>query len=72
MLAAIGHGGLKEGQVINKLQYEYEKKHPKHTTDKDILAAVNNSSSQSETASIKSKSGIVVAGIDDEIGRAHV
>ncbi len=65
VLAAIGHGGLKEGQVINKLQYEYEKKHPKHTTDKDILAAVNNSSSQSETASIKSKSGIVVAGIDD-------
>ncbi|MDE7051970.1 MAG: ACT domain-containing protein, partial [Lachnospiraceae bacterium] len=33
--------------------------------DKDILAAVNNSSSQSETASVKSKSGIVVAGIDD-------
>ncbi len=65
VLAAIGHGGLKEGQVINKLQYEYEKKHPKHTTDKDILAAVNNSSSQSETASVKSKSGIVVAGIDD-------
>ena len=62
VLAAIGHGGLKEGQVINKLQYEYEKKHPKHTTDKDILAAVNNSSSQSETASVKSKSGIVVAG----------
>ena len=65
VLAAIVHGGLKEGQVINKLQYEYEKKHPKHTTDKDILAAVNNSSSQSETASVKSKSGIVVAGIDD-------
>ncbi len=65
VLAAIGHGGLKEGQVINKLQYEYEKKHPKHTTDKDILAAVNNSSSQNETASVKSKSGIVVAGIDD-------
>jgi len=65
VLAAIGHGGLKEGQVINKLQYEYEKKHPKHTTDKDILAAVNSSSSQSETASVKSKSGIIVAGIDD-------
>lgn len=65
VLAAIGHGGLKEGQVINKLQYEYEKKHPKHTTDKDILEAVNSSSSQSETASVKSKSGIVVAGIND-------
>ena len=39
VLAAIGHGGLKEGQVINKLQYEYDKKNPKHTTDKDILEA---------------------------------
>lgn len=65
VLAAIGHGGLKEGQVINKLQYEYEKKHPKHTTDKDILEAVNSSPAQNETASVKSKSGIVVAGIDD-------
>ena len=25
-LAAVGHGGLKEGQVINKLLEEYQKK----------------------------------------------
>lgn len=70
VLAAVGHGGLKEGQVINKLQDEYDKKHPKHTTDKDILDAINGTSSQTgavsgKPASIKSKSGIVVAGIDD-------
>ena len=71
VLAAIGHGGLKEGQVINKLQYEYEKKHPKHSTDEDILEAVNNSLPQSGVssgkaqASVKSKSGIIVAGLDD-------
>ena len=41
VLAAIGHGGLKEGQVVNKLQDAYRKKNPVHTTDKQILEAVN-------------------------------
>lgn len=69
VLAAIGHGGLKEGQVVNKLQDAYNKKNPKHTTDKDILEAVGqNSSAENQgrvAATVKSKSGIVVAGIDD-------
>ena len=29
VLAAVGHGGLKEGQVVNKLVEEYEKVHKK-------------------------------------------
>ena len=70
VLAAIGHGGLKEGQVINKLQDAYRKQNPSYTTDKDILDAVNGKSKSANTAAprlaaIKSKSGIVVAGIDD-------
>lgn len=72
VLAAIGHGGLKEGQVVNKLQDAYRKKNPVHTTDKQILEAVNKenqlqgqSGSSSKPAAVKSKSGIVVAGIDD-------
>ncbi|MDO4166843.1 MAG: bifunctional (p)ppGpp synthetase/guanosine-3',5'-bis(diphosphate) 3'-pyrophosphohydrolase [Eubacteriales bacterium] len=69
VLAAIGHGGLKEGQVVMKLQDAYQKKNPKHTTDQDILNAVNAGAvaqgTMSHRASIKSKSGIVVAGIDD-------
>ena len=69
-MAALGHGGLKEGQVINKLQDAYRKKNPQFATDKDILEAVgkNNASSNGQTgamAAIKSKSGIVVAGLDD-------
>ena len=70
VLAAIGHGGLKEGQVVNKLQDAYRKKNPPHATDEDILQAVNGkkkTQGMSKLASIKSKSGIVV-----EIGRAHV
>lgn len=33
ILAAIGHGGLKEGQVINKLVEEYDKENRKNLTD---------------------------------------
>lgn len=70
VLAAIGHGGLKEGQVINKLQAAYRKQNPAHTTDKEILEAVNGKNKTSSgnaprLAAVKSKSGIVVAGIDD-------
>lgn len=70
VLAAVGHGGLKEGQVINKLQDAYRKKHPLHTTDREILEAVSErqasqGSHHHKPAAVKSKSGIVVAGIDD-------
>lgn len=70
VLAAIGHGGLKEGQVINKLQDAYRKHHPTYATDKDILDAVNGKkktlgSQAPRLAAIKSKSGIVVAGLND-------
>ncbi len=70
VLAAIGHGGLKEGQVVNKLQDAYRKKNPDKTTDKDILEAVNSKNKAQgnnapKFAAVKSKSGIVVAGLDD-------
>ena len=41
VLAAIGHGVLKEGQVINKLIEEYDKKHKKELTDTEVLAAIS-------------------------------
>ncbi|MCD7825090.1 MAG: bifunctional (p)ppGpp synthetase/guanosine-3',5'-bis(diphosphate) 3'-pyrophosphohydrolase [Clostridiaceae bacterium] len=70
VLAALGHGGLKEAQIINKLQEAYRKKNPVHTTDAQILEAVNRKNmaqgmTGGKTAAVKSKSGIVVAGIDD-------
>lgn len=69
VLAAIGHGGLKEGQVLVKLQDAYHKKNPKHTTDQEILDAVKanaaNQNRQDHLAAIKSKSGITVAGLND-------
>ncbi len=39
VLAAIGHGGLKEGQVFNKLVEAYDKEHKKNLTDEQVLEA---------------------------------
>ena len=69
VLAALGHGGLKEGQIVNRLQSAYDKKNPKHTTDQEILDAVakstENTGASKPAAAVKSKSGIVVAGLSD-------
>ena len=62
VLAAIGHGGLKEGQVFNKLVEAYDKEN-KNLTDEQVLEAA--SETQEKLHIAKSKSGIVVKGIHD-------
>ena len=64
VMAAVGHGGLKEGQVVNRLIEEYEKAKKKAVTDAQILESVNEAKEQHFRIA-KSKSGIVVKGIDD-------
>ena len=64
VLAAIGHGGLKEGQVVNRLLEEYEKEHKKEITDETILERISEANTQ-KVHIAKSKSGIVVKGIND-------
>ena len=63
VLAAIGHGGLKEGQVFNKLMEAYDKETKKNLTDEQVLEAA--SENQEKLHIAKSKSGIVVKGIHD-------
>ena len=63
VLAAIGHGGLKEGQVFNKLVEAYDKENKKNLTDEQVLEAT--SETQEKLHIAKSKSGIVVKGIHD-------
>ncbi len=43
LLAAVGHGGLKEGQVVNKLVELYEEEHKKQVTDESVLQDVKDS-----------------------------
>ena len=63
VLAAIGHGGLKEGQVFNKLVEAYDKENKKNLTDEQVLEAA--SETQEKLHIAKSKSGTVVKGIHD-------
>lgn len=66
VLASIGHGGLKEGQVINKLADCYQKDHPKQISDEDVLNTVEeNKEKAQQKPAHKSKSGIIVKGMDD-------
>ena len=64
VLAALGHGGVKEGQVVNRLVEESEKEHKKEITDETILEKISEANNQ-KVHIAKSRSGIVVKGIDD-------
>ncbi len=66
VLAAIGHGGLKEGQVINRLQDLYDRDHPKEITDEELLAQMADEGDVNSRHMVpKSQSGIVVKGLHD-------
>ena len=63
VLAAIGHGGLKEGQVVNKLLEEYKRKNPSELlTDEKVL---EDAAAREKRPQEKSKNGIVVKGVHD-------
>jgi guanosine-3',5'-bis(diphosphate) 3'-pyrophosphohydrolase len=64
LLAAIGHGGLKEGQIINKMLEEYEKQARKEITDATVLSTLSANENTPPTR-IRSKSGITVRGLND-------
>ena len=64
VLAAIGHGALKEGQVVNRLAELYERDHKEELTNEEVMASIAEASA-SKPAQMKSKNGIVVKGIAD-------
>ena len=66
-LATVGHGGLKESQIVNRMYDEYKKDHVVPVTDADVLGSI---AEKQQTAAgtqpeHKSKSGIVVHGLYD-------
>ncbi len=63
VLAAVGHGGLKEGQIINKMMERYEKDHRKELTNEEVLAAVAENEVAKKPMKVRSKSGILVKGM---------
>ncbi len=64
IMAAVGHGALKEGQIVNKLNEEYLKTKKAEITDKQALEQIAASESkEKEKDNKKGKGGIVVKGI---------
>ena len=63
VLAAIGHGGLREGQVLNRLLDMEAKERINSLTDQDIIDSTAESVSPGERQ--KNKGGIVVHGAHD-------
>lgn len=67
MLATIGHGGLKEGQIINRMADEYKKLVKKEQTDEQVLEVINDVKTNKSTK-IKihnTGNGITVKGVHD-------
>lgn len=62
-LATVGHGGLKEGQIVGRLYEEYKKDHAANMTDAEVLENV--AESKDKVAPKHSKSGIIVKGLYD-------
>ncbi|MDE6419220.1 MAG: bifunctional (p)ppGpp synthetase/guanosine-3',5'-bis(diphosphate) 3'-pyrophosphohydrolase, partial [Lachnospiraceae bacterium] len=68
VLAAIGHGGLKEGYIVNRMQEMYDADHKKTMSDAEILEEIRANNEQSAARpqiQSKGKSAIVVKGIHD-------
>ncbi len=71
VLATIGHGGLKEGLVVNRMYDGWKKDHPLVTTDADILEQVEKDNAAKDTENKpqkkrkRSKSGVIVSGAGD-------
>lgn len=64
LCAAVGHGGVKEGQVTNRLAEEYLREKKKQEDENTLLDALNGDIIQ-KLERHKSKSGVIVKGIGD-------
>ena len=65
-LAAIGHGGLNEGQVVNRMYEEYLNDYNKVITDDDILEQENNKNvgvAHTSKDNLKEDNGVIVRGM---------
>ena len=62
-LATVGHGGLKEGQIVNRMYEEYKKDHLAHITDEEVMQTI--AESKGKITGKHSKSGIIVKGLYD-------
>ena len=65
LLAAIGHGGMKEGQVVNKLHDLYTEDHKRQLSSEEIIHQVQQSSAAQHIHPRTSAGSVVVKGVHD-------
>lgn len=65
VLAAIGHGALKEGQIANRMVEMYDEDHKKEITDEEIASEIADAAARADKMHSKSGSGIIVKGVHD-------
>ncbi|MBQ2753119.1 MAG: bifunctional (p)ppGpp synthetase/guanosine-3',5'-bis(diphosphate) 3'-pyrophosphohydrolase [Firmicutes bacterium] len=63
--AAVGHGGLKEGQVVNKLIEEIKKEEEKKQTGEDIIKKMEAQAAAKAAVKTKSTNGVIIKGVGD-------
>lgn len=61
LMASVGHGGLKEGQIVNRLLEEYKKEEANKLTEAQIVDKINTPGRGNGVP----KGGIIVKGMDD-------
>ncbi|MBO4399730.1 MAG: bifunctional (p)ppGpp synthetase/guanosine-3',5'-bis(diphosphate) 3'-pyrophosphohydrolase [Lachnospiraceae bacterium] len=64
LLAAIGHGSLKEGQIVNRLYEEWKKAQSKLVTEEQLLSGISEKPGE-RPRSQHHKGSIIVQGMDD-------
>ena len=65
LLSAVGHGSLKEGQVVNKLVEEYERDKKNKLKDSDIIDNIKRDQQKKSKEYKIGKNGIIVKGVGD-------
>ena len=65
LLAAVGHGAVREGQIINRMLEMYEADHKKMVSDDEIMAEIESNNGLPKMQKKKNNGGIVVKGIHD-------
>ena len=62
--AAVGHGGLKEGQIVNRMKEQYDRDNPVIMTNEEVMSEVNEAG-DSTRLKVKSSGGVAVHGTQD-------
>jgi GTP pyrophosphokinase len=65
VLAAVGHGGLKEGQIVNRMRELYDNDHKREMTDAEVMAEIEENVQTNRKRPGKNTSAIVVKGVHD-------